>query len=100
MPNCFLKLYLNFVYSNCFLCFIYILHDFSEYCVCLFLDIYVSINLYLRSHMGIRQKIVSSSIHMYKWHAKVFGHLLKSHNFFQINPNDLCFFKKLEGLVC
>ena len=35
-----------------------------------------------------------------QWRAKVFGHPLKSHNFFKINPNDLRFFEKLEGLVC
>ena len=33
-----------------------------------------------------------------QWRANIFGHLLKSHNFFQINPNDLSFFEKLEGL--
>ena len=31
--------------------------------------------------------------------TKVLGHHLKKNNFFQIGPNDLRFFEKLEGLV-
>ena len=34
-----------------------------------------------------------------QWLLKIFGHFSKSHNFFKINPNDLSFFEKLEGLV-
>ena len=34
-----------------------------------------------------------------QWCAKVFGHHLKTHTFFKINPNDLSVFDKLEGVV-
>ena len=35
-----------------------------------------------------------------QWRATVFGHPLKSHNFFKINLDVFSFFEQLEALVC